>query len=202
MPKISGTRSAADLLLALGGGPQTPAGACLQGMAGSKKALVEKLFADHGGALRAFFYRRVRRQPEAADLAQEVYLRLLRVPDMDSIRNPEAYLFTVASNLAKEHAVRERHLNGAVDVEDPAVQGQIADLPGFGAFLDTEARVKRLREVLRELPPKCQAAVALQYWQGLSYAEIGQQLDISPHMVKKYLSRALAHCRRRMARLG
>jgi len=62
--------------------------------------------------------------------------------------------------------------------------------------------VKRLRQVLRELPPKCQAAVSLQYWQGLSYAEIGQQLDISPHMVKKYLSRALAHCRRRMARLG
>jgi RNA polymerase sigma-70 factor (ECF subfamily) len=173
-----------------------------QGMAGSKKALVERLFAEHGGALRAFFYRRVRRQPEAADLAQEVYLRLLRVPDIDSIRNPEAYLFTVASNLAKEHAVRERHLSGALDIEEPAVQEQLADLPGFGSLLDTDARVKRLREVLKELPPKCQAAVAMQYWQGLSYAEIGQQLDISPHMVKKYLSRALAHCRRRMARLG
>jgi RNA polymerase sigma-70 factor (ECF subfamily) len=173
-----------------------------QGMAGSKKALVERLFAEHGGALRAFFYRRVRRQPEAADLAQEVYLRLLRVPDIDSIRNPEAYLFTVASNLAKEHAVRERHLNGALDIEEPAVQEQLAELPGFGSLLDTDARVKRLREVLKELPPKCQAAVAMQYWQGLSYAEIGQQLDISPHMVKKYLSRALAHCRRRMARLG
>ena len=174
----------------------------LQGMVGSKKALVEKLFAEHGGALRAFFYRRVRRQPEAADLAQEVYLRLLRVPDMDSIRNPEAYLYTVASNLAKEHALKERHLNAALDIDEPAVQEQLADLPGFGAFLDNEARVKRLRQVLKELPPKCQAAVALQYTQGLSYAEIGQQLDISPHMVKKYLSRALAHCRRRMARLG
>jgi RNA polymerase sigma factor (sigma-70 family) len=171
-------------------------------MVGSKRALVEKLFSEHGGALRAFFHRRVRRQAEAADLAQEVYLRLLRAPDFDSIRNPEAYLYTVASNLAKEHSLRERHLNAAVDVEDPEVQVQIADLPGFGALLDTEARVKRLREVLQELPPKCQAAVALQYWQGLSYAEIGQQLEISPHMVKKYLSRALAHCRRRMARLG
>ena len=171
-------------------------------MVGSKKALVEKLFAEHGGALRAFFYRRVRRQPEAADLAQEVYLRLLRVPDMDSIRNPEAYLYAVASNLAKEHALKERHLNTAVDIDEPAVQEQLADLPGFGELLDTDARVKRLRKVLKELPPKCQAVVALQYTQGLSYAEIGQQLDISPHMVKKYLSRALAHCRRRMARLG
>ena len=171
-------------------------------MVGSKKALVEKLFAEHGGALRAFLLRRVRRQQEAADLAQEVYLRLLRVPDVDSIRDPQAYLFTVASNLAKEHAMRERHLNGALDIEEPAVQEQLANLPGFGALLDTEARVKRLRQVLKELPTKCQAAVALQYWQGLSYEEIAQQLEISPHMVKKYLSRALAHCRRRMARLG
>jgi len=117
----------------------------LQGMVGSKKALVEKLFAEHGGALRAFFYRRVRRQPEAADLAQEVYLRLLRVPDMDSIRNPEAYLYTVASNLAKEHALKERHLNAALDIDEPAVQEQLADLPGFGTFLDNEARVSGRR---------------------------------------------------------
>jgi RNA polymerase sigma-70 factor (ECF subfamily) len=171
-------------------------------MVESKRALVERLFAEHGGALRAFFYRRVRRHSEAADLAQEVYVRLLRVPDVDSIRNPEAYLFTVASNLAKEHAVRERHMNAALDIEEPAVQEQLADLPGFGTLLDTEVRVKRLQKVLKELPTKCQAAVALQYWKGLSYEEIGEQLDISPHMVKKYLSRALAHCRRRMARLG
>ena len=200
--QISGTRPAWDLLLVLRVSSCELRQGCLHEMVDSKKALVERLFAEHGGSLKAFFTRRVRRQTEAADLAQEVYLRLLRAPDVDSIRNPEAYLYTVASNLAKEHGLRERHLNAALDVEDPAVQEQLADLPGIGAFLDTEARVKRLRQVLQELPPKCQAAVSLQYWQGLSYAEIGQQLDISPHMVKKYLSRARAHCRRRMARLG
>lgn len=171
-------------------------------MAESKKALVERLFAEHGGGLRTFFYRRIRRRSEAAELAQEVYLRLLRVPDVDSIRNPEAYLYTIASNLAKEHALRERRERDSVDVEDPAVQEQLAELPGFAGLIDTQTRVKRLREVLQELPPKCQAVVALQYWQGLSYAEIGQRLDISPNMVKKYLSRALVHCRRRMGRLG
>lgn len=183
-------------------GDGTPGRKHSHSMAETRKALLERLFAEHGGGLRAFFYRRVRSQPEAADLAQEVYLRLLRVPDIDAIRNPEAYLYTVASNLAKEHALRERRMGVSVDVEDPAAQEQLLDLPGIGGSLDTEARVKRLRAVLRELPPKCQAAVALQYWHGLSYAEIGQRLDISPHMVKKYLSRALVHCRRRMARLG
>ena len=73
-------------------------------MVENKKTLVERLFADHGSSLQAFLYKRVRRRPDAADLAQEVYLRMLRVPDMDHVRNPEAYLYAVASNLAKEHA--------------------------------------------------------------------------------------------------
>src|ERR1700742_1484098 len=70
-------------------------------MAESKHTLVERLFAEHGGALRAFLSRRVRKLPDAAELAQEVYLRMLRLEDSSIIENPEAYLYTVASNLAK-----------------------------------------------------------------------------------------------------
>ncbi len=171
-------------------------------MADTKKSLVERLFAEHGRPLQAFLYRRVRRHPDAAELAQEVYLRMLRVPDMDAIRNPEAYLYTVASNLAKEHTREERRSAGMLDLDDAQVQEQLAQLPTFGAQLDAQQRTRRLREVLRQLPPKCQAAVILQYWHGLSYEEIAARLGISTHMVKKYLSQALAHCRRRMARLG
>jgi RNA polymerase sigma factor (sigma-70 family) len=171
-------------------------------MSEGKKTLVERLFTEHGGALQAFLYRRVRRHPEAAELAQEVYLRMLRVADMSAIRNPEAYLYTVASNLAKEHSRQESRDSRALDVDDPRVQEQLAELPAFAGELDTEQRTRRLREVLRQLPAKCQAAVVLQYWDGLSYEEIAQRLGVSTHMVKKYLSQALVHCRRRMARLG
>jgi RNA polymerase sigma factor (sigma-70 family) len=171
-------------------------------MTETKKRLVERLFAEHGGSLQAFLYRRVRRHPVAAELAQEAYVRMLRIPDMGAIRNPEAYLYTVASNLAKEHARHEPKGGSVLDVDDPLVQDQLAELPALGGQLDTEQRVKMLREVLHQLPPKCHAAVVLQYWQGLSYEEIGQRLGVSTHMVKKYLSQALVHCRRRMARLG
>ena len=67
-------------------------------MAETKKKLVERLFTEQGGVLQSFLFRRVRRQPDAADLAQEVYLRMLRVPDIEAIRSPESYLFVVASN--------------------------------------------------------------------------------------------------------
>jgi DNA-directed RNA polymerase specialized sigma24 family protein len=39
----------------------------------------------------------------------------------------------------------------------------------------------------------------MKYQHGLSYQQIADQLQISPHMVQKYLGLALAHCRRRMA---
>ena len=168
----------------------------------TKKTLVERLFTEHGGALQAFLFRRVHKHPDAAELAQEVYVRMLRVPDMESVRNPEAYLYTVASNLAKEHARHERRDGEVVNVDDPIVQEQLAELPSYAGQLDAQERIKRLREVLHQLSPKCQAAVILQYWHGLSYEEIGQRLGVSTNMVKKYLSQALVHCRRRMSRLG
>jgi DNA-directed RNA polymerase specialized sigma24 family protein len=132
-------------------------------MADKKSSLVERLFTEHAGSLQAFLVRRVRRPPIAAELAQEVYVRILRVPDMAAVRNPEAYLYTVASNLAKEYVRVERGADAALDVDDPLIQAQLAELPPFGGHVDAERRIKRLREVLEQLPPKCHAAVVLQY---------------------------------------
>jgi len=171
-------------------------------MAESRKLLFERLFSEQGGALQAFFRRRPGCRLDAADLAQEVYLRMLRVADTDAIRDLEAYLFGVASNVAKEHAAQKWRHGPTVDIDDATVQEQIAELPSFDGQVDAEQRVTRLREVLRQLPPKCHAAVVLQYRHGLSYAEIAERLEISTHMVKKYVGQALGHCRRRMARLG
>jgi RNA polymerase sigma factor (sigma-70 family) len=170
-------------------------------MAVRKKALIERLFSEHGTALQAFFRRRIRVIPDAPDLAQEVYVRMLRVSDTDAIRNPELYLYTVANNLVKENVVIDRRRAASSDIDDIAVQEQLAELPQFDADIDTGVRVERLREVLAQLPPKCRAAVLLQYGHDMSYEEIGTRLGISTHMVKKYLSQALLHCRRRMGRL-
>jgi RNA polymerase sigma factor (sigma-70 family) len=171
-------------------------------MSDRAKALVERLFAEHRSALEAFFYRRVKTKSDVPDLAQEVYLRMLRVSDTDAIRNPELYLYTVANNLVKEHAVLDRRQTSGVDVDDTTVQQQLAELPSFDTDLDAARRVDRLRAVLGQLRPRPRAAVVLHYRHGLSYAEIGERLGVSQHMVKKYLAQSLVHCRRRMARLG
>ena len=97
---------------------------------------------------------------------------------------------------------QERRRGFAVDVEDATVQEELSELAAFESEIDTAQQVKRLRQVLRQLPPKCHAAVVLQYVHGLSYQQIAERLDVSPRMVKKYLGQALGHCRRRMSRRG
>jgi len=168
----------------------------------SARHSIERLFAEQYAALLAFFYRRTRTKADAPDLAQEVYLRMLRVKDLDAIQSPQSYLFTVASNLLKEDAVLQRKRGSRVDVDTASDDWQLQHLPNFAGDLDRANRVERLLVVLQQLTPKCRAAVVLQYRDGLSYQEIADRLEVSPNMVKKYLSQALLHCRGRMSRLA
>jgi RNA polymerase sigma factor (sigma-70 family) len=169
---------------------------------GSKPYWVERLFAEHRGALQAFFRRRIRSKADAPDLAQEVYLRMLRISDHEAIRNPVLYLYTVANNLVKEHAVLERRRANSIGIDQVPTEQQLEVLPTFDGDLDTAQRVEQLRVVMKQLRPKCQAAVALRFMHGLSYPEIASRLGVSTQMAKKYVSQALSLCRRRMARLG
>jgi RNA polymerase sigma-70 factor (ECF subfamily) len=141
-------------------------------MADSKSRFVERLFAEHGRALQAFIYRRIRTKADAPDLAQEVYVRMLRVSDTDAIRNPEVYLYTVASNLVKEHAVLDRRQASSVDVEDVSVQQLLGQISPLDGNLDTARRAASLHEVLMQLTPKCRAAVVLHYRDEWSYQRL------------------------------
>ena len=167
-----------------------------------KPSLVERLFADHRVALQTFFRRRIRSKADAADLAQEVYLRMLRIADQDAIRNPVHYLYTVANNLVKEHAALDRRQASGIDIDEAPAHEHLETLPAFDGDLDATQRIARLGVVLQQLRPKCRAAVELRFTHGLSFREIAMHLGVSPQMAKKYVVQALGHCRRRMARLG
>jgi RNA polymerase sigma-70 factor (ECF subfamily) len=167
-----------------------------------RPSLVERLFAEHRAALQTFFQRRIRSKADAADLAQEVYVRMLRISDQEAIRNPVHYLYTVANNLVKEHAVRDRRQASGIDIDEAPAHEQLETLPAFDRDLDATQRVARLGVVLQQLRPKCRAAVELRFTHGLSYRAIAEHLEVSPQMAKKYVAQALGHCRRRMVRLG
>src|ERR1700730_2658993 len=167
-----------------------------------KPSLVERLFAEHRAALQTFFLRRIRTKSDAADLAQEVYVRILRIGDQEAIRNPVHYLYTVANNLVKEHAALDRRQASGIDIDEAPAHEPHETPPEFAGALDASQRVARLGVVLQQLRPKCRAAVELRFTHGLSFREIAIHLGVSPQMAKKYVVQALGHCRRRMARLG
>jgi RNA polymerase sigma factor (sigma-70 family) len=170
-------------------------------MADPKPSLVDRLFADHGSALQTFFRRRIRRKADAADLAQEVYVRMLRISDKEAIRNPVHYLYTVANNLVKEHAALDLRWANSIDIDEAPPQDQLETLPEFDGELDARQRVARLGIVLKQLRPKCRAAVVLRFTHELSYREIAIHLGVSQQMAKKYVAQALSHCQSRMAGL-
>jgi RNA polymerase sigma factor (sigma-70 family) len=167
-------------------------------MAADARSWVERLFREHGSALEAFLYRRTGSHADAIELAQETYLRMLQIKDLDAIRNPKAYMFSVAANLATEHGVRQGRTRAALDISDPLLEAELSHDPSFADQIDHADSTARVREVLAELPPKCRAAFYLQHGHGLSYEEIARHLGVSTHMVKKYLSQAILHCRRRL----
>ena len=171
-------------------------------MSEATKALVERLFAAHRAALQAFFQRRIRQRAEATDLAQEVYVRMLRVKDPDAIRDIDAYLFTVASNLAREHAARAGRTGEAVELTASMAPEEPAETVPLDSQIDIARQSAQLRKILRRLPPRWHAAIVLQYVHGLSQREIADRLGVSVSMVKKYLGRALGRCRREMAEPG
>ena len=126
-------------------------------------------------------------------------MRMLRVSDPSSIRNPAVYLYTVANNLAKEHATLDRRQTGG-PIGDTRTKEQLEPetVNALEAELDTRQRVSQLQVILRQLRPKCRAAVVLRFVHELSYREIAIHLGVSGEMARKYVDQGLAHCQRQM----
>lgn len=165
-----------------------------------KHATWSALFAEKSATLSQYFLRRVAHRWDAQDLMQEVYLRLLRIEPTDAanIRSPEAYLFTVAANLLKEHAVlRQQQPAGSDELEQ--VVEHLAAPTNVEADLDSESRRQHLHRLIERLSPKCKAVLVMHYRDDMSYREIAERMSISTNMVKKYIVKGLAACRQRMA---
>jgi len=73
------------------------------------------LFRRHGRDLTRFLQRRVSSPETAADLTQELFLRLLTATPAASVHDRRGYLFRAAGNLAINHRKRERLVEFVAD---------------------------------------------------------------------------------------
>jgi RNA polymerase sigma factor (sigma-70 family) len=165
------------------------------------QTLVAGLVASHGAQLRRFLLARVRKTADVPDIAQEVYLRMLRVPNIESIRSPEAYLFTVAQHVLQQHMLRQSAAPPSVELTGRLVPPHAAPDADPALELDAHQCLDRLQGALDQLSPKVRATFILHRRDGLSFDEIGARLGISRPMVKKYLMKALMQLRQRLEKV-
>ena len=157
--------------------------------------MVEDLAARHGERLRRFLHSRVRNSADIPDIIQEIFLRLLRVPNHETIRVPEAYIFTIARHVAQQHTLQSSPETISVELAElPAVSDADPALE-----VGAEQCLNELDIALRQLSRKIQATFLLHRRDGLSIDEVSAKLGITRPMAKKYLVKALVHLRKRLS---
>jgi RNA polymerase sigma-70 factor (ECF subfamily) len=165
----------------------------------TKFAFLSALEKQHGRQLRRYLAGRMRNAgADLPDVVQEIFLRLLRIPDHDAIRNPRAYLYTVASHVLHQHALRETATPESIDISEVAFELQAVpeDDPELQAQLDQ--RFEQIRRELRAISPGAYATLILHRYYGLPLGEIARHLGVSYSMTKKYLAKALKYVEKKL----
>ena len=158
---------------------------------GRRVAVIEA----EGERVERFLRTKLANPADAQDLAQEAYLRLLRVKNAQLIEDPVAYLFRIARNLIGELYTKLPPPSDSVD------ELELADFHiNVEVEAEKEQQMDRLEEVLEHVHPKCRAAIVMQRRDGMTVDEIAAELNLSRGMVKKHLAQGLARCRARLRR--
>jgi RNA polymerase sigma-70 factor (ECF subfamily) len=157
----------------------------------------ETILEAHHAEIYRYLLRVTARRSDADDLSQETFLRAWRAyrvlaPDA----NVRAWLFTIATNLARNHfraERRRRSAHAAVRVVRVETDGVRPD--GEAAFHETRARLER---VVARLPLKQRAAFVLRKIHDLDYEAIARSLECSAESARAHVFHALRKIRREL----
>jgi RNA polymerase sigma-70 factor (ECF subfamily) len=117
-----------------------------------------------------------------------VYLRLLRFEREEIVKNPTAYLFRVAANVAHDFRLRQIEW---VALEEEHLDAPAAE-PTPEESVEMNSRHRCLMEALAKLPPLPRAALTLQVQDDLTYHAIAERLGVSHRVVKRAVLRGYA----------
>ena len=155
-----------------------------------REAEFRELYEAHRDAVHAYFVGRTGDRWLAADLMQEVFMRVWqRLPEVAgrSADGQRAWIFTVARNLAVDTYRHERTRAGA----ETALGYEPADAPPpASAPVIAAERVAVVGEAIRQLPEEQRVAVTMAAAGGLTSAQIAAALDVPAGTVRYRLSLA------------
>lgn len=149
------------------------------------------LYREHSGWLRAWLGRKLGNACDAADLTHDTFIRVLMKQELAAIREPRAYLTTVAHGLMVNHLRRRelerRYLEALATLPEPEAPSPETQAVMLETLLALDA-------ILDGLPARVRTAFLLVQLEGLGHADIAARLGVSVSSVRQYVARAMTHC--------
>jgi len=152
---------------------------------------VETLYCDHHSWLLGWLRHRLGNPFDAADLAHDTFARILAGRRVEDIKEPRAYLTTVARgiliNWYERKALERAYLEALALLPEPEApspehrQMVLETLHQIDAMLDT-------------LPARVRRAFLMSQIEGLRYEDIAARLGCSLISVKRYMKQAFLQC--------
>ncbi|MEQ1560106.1 MAG: RNA polymerase sigma factor [Methyloglobulus sp.] len=130
----------------------------------------------------------------AEDLVQEAYIRLIRQAQTEKIDNPRAYLFKVTHNLSIDYLRQGQVRSHYVDCNDIDLEHIADSRPEPEADVESQVRLQHCLDALNSLPEIYRHVFLLHRFDGMTYIEIGETLQIPARTVERYAVKAFAHC--------
>ncbi len=161
----------------------------------AERRAFQALLGPHHAAALALATRILGSHEDAEDAVQDVLIKTWSTREsLGQVQDMRAWFLRVVFNRCLD--VRRRRSTRA-GYERRAPVSQVPSPAEASARRDV---LRRVREVMGELPPKQQAVLHLRVFEEMEYAAIGAVLDLTPHSARVYLVKARAYLRGRLGR--
>lgn len=151
----------------------------------------EHLYLQHHSWLNGWLRGKLGCQAQAADIAQDTFLKLLLKPYSSTLQEPRAFLLTIARGLVIDHWRREDLHRAWQEAMAALPQDSMPSLELQHIMLSTLQSIACLLETLK---PKVREAFLLAQLEDKPYADIAQTLGVSVRTVERYIAEAYYQC--------
>jgi RNA polymerase sigma-70 factor (ECF subfamily) len=171
-------------------------------------AALNELMERHAGKLFNYLIRCLQNEEDAADLAQETFVRVYQHrAKFDSKQRFSTWLYAIASNLVKgRYRYRHRHPQVSLDAENEATGDDFREILPAQNLTPSESmqaaeRAALVRQAVSALPNELRAPFILSEYEDKSHAEVGVILNCSPKAVETRIYRARKQLRLSLGKL-
>jgi RNA polymerase sigma factor (sigma-70 family) len=164
--------------------------ACSSSPAAVTVEVVEKLFRDHNKSLLRLLRARGHASQEAHEVAQEAYVRILRLPDPTTISFLQGYLFQTAANLSINRLVQASRRKEL----DERVFRQTQNEKSPEHICSAQRELDIVIKAIETLPTRCATAFVMARYEDLSCREIAKRMGLTDRQVRRYIRQATEHC--------